>query len=158
AYYSRFNSSITGSSLNAAQVAALPAGYNVDQSIVGTVSDNTAYALMGLYRLDAFKLFAGYEYIEYENPRTPLSICFTNIGGYVLAFVNNAAYDTPKIVQVYWAGVRYTPAPRLELALAYYGVHQSAYGSGAQAGCASNAHSTCSGNLQAVSLDADYRF
>jgi predicted porin len=158
AYYSKFYSSITGSSLNAAQVAALPAGYNVNESLVGTVSDNTAYALMGLYAFERLKLSGGYEYLKYENPKTPLSVGFTNIGGYVLAFVNNTAYNIPKIVQVYWAGVRYSPVPRLELALAYYGVHQSAYGGGAQAGCSSKAHSTCSGDLQALSLDADYRF
>jgi predicted porin len=158
AYYSKVYSSISGSSLNAAQVAALPAGYAVDQSMVGTVSDNTAYALMGLYTFERLKFSAGYEYLKYENPKTPLSVGFTNIGGYVLAVVNNTAYNTPKIVQLYWAGVRYRLAPRLELALAYYGVHQSAYGSGAQAGCSTNAHSTCSGDLAAFSLDADYRF
>jgi predicted porin len=37
-------------------------------------------------------------------------------------------------------------------------VHQSAYGSGQQAGCTSAAHSTCSGSLEAFSVDADYRF
>jgi predicted porin len=38
------------------------------------------------------------------------------------------------------------------------GVHQSAYGSGAQARCSTNAHSVCSGSLEAFSLDPDYRF
>lgn len=158
AYYSKFHSSITASSLSAAQVAALPQGYDLSHSIVGTVSDNTAYALMGQYKLDPLKLFSGYEYIKYINPRTPLSVGFTNIGGYVLAFVSNTAYGNAKIVQVYWAGVRYAVDPRLELTAAYYAVHQSAYGSGAQAGCASNAHGTCSGRLDAFSVDADYRF
>lgn len=158
AYYSKFYSSITGSSLSAAQVSALPAGYNLSTSMAGTVSDNTAYALMGLYKLGAFKLSGGYEYIKYENPKTPLSVGFTNIGGYVLAFVNNTAYDVPKILQVYWAGLRYTVLPQLELTAAYYGVHQSAYGRAAQAGCSNSAHNTCSGDLQAFSVDADYRF
>jgi predicted porin len=158
AYYSKFNSSISASSLSAAQVAALPPGYELSRSLVGTVSDNTAYALMGLYRFEALGLFSGYEYIRYTNPRTPLSVGFTNIGGYVLAFVNNTAYDNPKIVQVYWAGVRYAIVPQLEVTAAYYAVHQSAYGSGSQAGCSSTAHSVCSGTLQAISVSADYRF
>jgi predicted porin len=158
AYYSKFNSSITASSLSAAQVAALPSGYDLSRSVAATVSDNTAYAFMGLYRLDRLRLFSGYEYIRYTNPRTPLSVGFTNIGGYVLAFVNNAAYDNPKIVQVYWAGVRYALLPQLEVTAAYYAVHQSAYGSGSQAGCSSNAHSVCSGSLEAFSVSADYRF
>jgi predicted porin len=49
-------------------------------------------------------------------------------------------------------------APRLELAAAYYRVHQSAYGIGSQTGCTSSAHSVCSGSLEAFSVDADYRF
>jgi len=37
-------------------------------------------------------------------------------------------------------------------------VHQNAYGTATAAGCSTAAHSTCSGNLEAVSLAADYRF
>ena len=65
----------------------------------------------------------------------------------MLAFVNNTAYNERKIVQVYWAGLRYTVIPHLELAAAYYGVHQSAYGTGSQVGCSTDAHSACSGRL-----------
>jgi predicted porin len=158
AYYSKYYSSITASSLSAAQVTALPAGYSIENSVAATISDNTAYALMALYKFESFKLFGGYEHIKYENPNTPLSVGFSNIGGYVLAFVNNTAYNNPKTVQVYWTGVRYTAIPKLELAAAYYGVHQDAYGTGNQAGCSTSAHSTCSGSLEALSFDADYRF
>jgi predicted porin len=159
AYYSKVNSAITATSLNAAQVDKLPAlGYSVSNSLAATVSDNTAYALMGLYKFERLSISAGYEYIKYENPKTPLSAGFVNIGGYVLAFVNNSAYANPKISQVYWTGVRYAIIPKLELTAAYYGVHQAAYGSGAQAGCTTNAHSVCSGSIEAFSFDADYRF
>ncbi len=158
AYYSKVNSAITATSLTAAQVAKLPAlGYSVSNSLAATISDNTTYALMGLYKFERLKLSAGYEYIKYADPNTPLSAGFIDIGGYVLAFVSNTAYENSKIVQVYWAGVRYTVVPKLELTGAYYGVHQSAYGSGTQAGCSTNAHSVCSGNLEAFSFDADYR-
>jgi predicted porin len=158
AYYSKVNSSITASALSSAQVSALPPSYAVSNSLAATVSDNTAYALMALYQHDPLKFFGGYEYIKYTNPKNALSAGFIDIGGYVLAFVNNKAYNDPKIVQVYWTGIRYAVIPHLELTAAYYGVHQSAYGSAAQAGCSTNAHSTCSGNLEAFSFDADYRF
>jgi predicted porin len=158
AYYSKDNSSITASSLNGAQVSALPAGYSIANSLAATISDNTAYALMALYKFERLRFFGGYEHIRYENPNTPLSVGFTNIGGYVLAVVNNSAYNNPKTVQVFWTGVRYTVIPRLELAAAYYGVRQDAYGSGAQADCSTSAHSVCSGSLEAFSFDADYRF
>jgi len=62
------------------------------------------------------------------------------------------------MVQVYWTGLRYTVVRGLDLTAAYYGVHQNAYGSGSQAGCSSNAHSVCSGDTEAFSFDADYRF
>ena len=158
AYYSKVNSSITASSLSVGQVGSLPAAYSVSNSLAATVSDNTAYALMGLYKFDPFKFFAGYEYIKYANPKNSLTAGFTDIGGYVLAFVNNTAYNSPKFVQVYWTGVRYSVLPRLELTAAYYGVHQNAYGTGTQAGCSTAAHSTCSGSLEAFSFDADYHF
>ena len=159
AYYSKENSAITATSLTAAQVAQLPAlGYSISNSLAATISDNTAYALMALYKLEPFKFFAGYEHIKYANPRTPLSAGFDDIGDYVLAFVTNNAFNKSKTVQVYWTGVRYTVIPHLDLTAAYYGYRQNAYGTGTQAGCATTAHSTCSGSFEAFSFDADYRF
>jgi predicted porin len=159
AYYSKVNSAITASSLSAAQVAALPGlGYSASNSLAATVSDNTAYALMAFYKFDPFKFFAGYERIRYANPNTPLSAGFNDIGDYVLAFVTNNAYNNSKTVQVYWTGVRYTVIPHLDLTVAYYGYQQDAYGTGVQAACSTSAHNTCSGNLEAFSFDADYRF
>jgi len=158
AYYSKVNSAISAAALSATQVATIPSAYPVSKSLYGTISDNTAYSLMGLYKLDPYKIFAGYEYIKYVNPATPLSAGYDDIGGYVLAFVNNSAYSNAKILQVYWAGLRYSATPHLDVTAANYGVNQNAYGTGTQAGCSTAAHSTCSGNLEAISLDADYRF
>jgi predicted porin len=159
AYYSKENSAITATYLSAAQVAKLPAlGYSLSNSLAATISDNTAYSLMALYKLDPFKFFAGYEYIKYANPTRPLSAGFDDIGGYVLAFVTNNSYNKSKINNVYWTGVRYTVIPGLDLTGAYYGYNQNAYGTGTQAGCTTAAHSTCSGSLDAFSFDADYRF
>jgi predicted porin len=159
AYYSKVNGAVTANSLTAAQIAALPAlGYPAANSLAATISDNTAYALMGSYHFDPFKFFAGYQYIKYANPTTPSSAGFIDIGGYVLAFVNNEGYDNSKIVQVYWTGVRYTVIANLDLTVAYYGSHQDAYGTGTQAGCSTSAHNACSGSLEAISFDLDYRF
>jgi predicted porin len=159
AYYSKERSAITATYLTAAQVAKLPVlGYSLSNSLAATVSDNTAFSLMAFYQLDPLKFFAGYEYIKYANPTRPLSAGFNDIGGYVLAFVTNIAYNKSKINNVYWTGVRYTVIPGLDLTGAYYGYNQNAYGTGAQAGCRTTAHSTCSGSLDAFSIDADYRF
>jgi predicted porin len=159
AYYSKENSAITATNLTAAQVAGLPAlGYSVSNSLAATISDNETYAIMAFYRFDPLKFFAGYEHIVYTNPHTPLAAGFQDIGGYILAFVTNNAYINPKTVQVYWTGVRYSVSSHLDLTAAYYGYQQNAYGTGTQAGCATAAHSTCSGSLDAFSFDADYRF
>jgi predicted porin len=159
AYYSKVNSAITAAALTAAQVTALPGlGYSDTNSVSATISDNTAYALMGSYKLDPLKFFAGYEHIRWTDPKTPLKAGFSDIGGYVLAFVTNTAYVDPKQVQLYWTGIRYTVIPRLDLTAAYYLVHQDAYGTGTQANCSTTAHSTCSGSTEAISFDADYRF
>jgi predicted porin len=159
AYYSKLNSAITAASLTAAQVAQLPKlGYSASNSLAATISDNTTYSLMALYNFDPLKVFAGYMHIKYANPADSLSAGFSDIGSYVLAFVTNNAYNNSKTLQVYWTGVRYTVAPGLELTAAYYGYHQNAYGTGTQAGCSTSAHSTCSGSLEAYSLDADYHF
>ena len=159
AYYSKVNSAITSTSLTASQVAALPAlGYSESKSLAATISDNTAYALMASYKINPLKFFAGYEHIKYANPHTPLSAGFNDIGDYVLAFVNNNAYGESKTLNVYWTGIRYTVIPNLDLTAAYYGYHQNAYGTGKQAACSTSKYSTCSGGLEAFSLDADYRF
>jgi predicted porin len=159
AYYSKVNSAITATSLTAAQVAQLPAlGYSISNSLAATISDNTTYAIMASYKIDPFKFFAGYDYIKYANPHTPLSAGFNDIGDYVLAFVTNNAYNNSKTVQVYWTGVRYTVFPNLDLTVAYYGYRQNAYGTGKQAGCTTTASSTCSGSFEAFSFDADYHF
>jgi predicted porin len=81
---------------------------------------------------------------------------FTDIGGYNLAFVSNTAYTDNKILNVYWAGVRYTVVPNLDLTVAYYGYHQNSYATGKEAGCSTNIAGSCSGTFDAISIDADY--
>jgi predicted porin len=159
AFYSKENSAITSTYLTAAQVAQLPKlGFSISNSLAATISDNTAYSLMALYRMNQLKFFAGYEFIKYANPTRPLSAGFNDIGDYVLAFVTDNAYNKSKTVNVYWTGARYTVIPKLDLTAAYYGYNQNAYGTGKQAGCTTSAHSTCSGRLDAFSFDADYYF
>jgi len=157
AYYSKINDAISATYLSPTQVAELPKlGYSVSNSLSATISDNTTYALMGSYSIDPVKIFVGFENIKYANPSDPLAAGYTDIGGYNLAFVNNTAYTEPRILNVFWAGARYTVIPHLDLTVAYYGYHQSAYGTGMEAGCTTDAFGVCSGNFQAFSLDADY--
>ena len=159
AVYANVNDAVAVSALSAAQVADLPAlGYSISNSLAATISDNTAYALMGLYNFGAPKIYAGYEHIQFSNPSTPLAAGFDDIGGYKLAFVNNTAFPNNKTLQVYWAGVKYTLLSKLDLVAAYYGYKQNSYGIGANAGCSTIKAGTCSGTELALSFSADYRF
>jgi predicted porin len=169
AYYTKIKDAVAISALSAAQVAGLtglcpnplPAGGSCvaaspGNSLSATVSDNTTYALMGLYNMGVVKFFAGYERIKYENPSVPLSPGFT-VSGYTMAYVSNTAYPTDRTLQVFWGGVRYTVLPELDLVGAYYGYKQNSYGVGTNFGCTTNKAGTCSGTLDDISFDADYR-
>jgi predicted porin len=159
AYFSRANSAISAAPLSEAQVAALPAlGYSVSNSLAGTISDNTALSFMALYNLNAFKFFAGYEHLRYANPTRALPAGFDSIGGYVLAFVDNAAFPKDKMVNLAWTGVRYTAIKNLDLVGAAYYYRQNSYGTGATAGCSTSVAATCSGYFEAYSINADYWF
>jgi predicted porin len=158
AYYVKVHDAISAASLSAAQVAQLPGlGFSPANSLAATISDNTSFSIMGLYNLDVVRFFAGYEHISFANPSSPLGAGFDDIGGYKLAFVNNAAFPHDKVLQVFWAGVKYKVIPDVELTAAYYGYKQNAYGTGAVAGCSSNIDATCSGIEDAISFDADWR-
>jgi len=170
-YYAKKYDAVSVSALSAAQVGELTAtgtppvlgplagsGLTVSNSLSGTVSDNTTYGIMGLYALDAWKFFGGYEHIKFANPNDPYSSGQDIIGGYKLAFVNNTAYTNNKTLQVFWAGLRYSVTKDFDLGAAYYGYKQDSFATGANAGCSSNIASSCSGTEAAVGLLADYRF
>jgi predicted porin len=170
AYYTKIKDAVAISALSATQVAdlaglcpnPLPAGGSCvaaspTNALSATISDNTTYALMGLYNwVGVAKFYAGYEKIKYENPSTPLSAGFS-VSGYTMAYVNNTAFPSDKTLQVFWGGVRYTVIPELDLVGAYYGYKQNSYGVGANFGCSTNKSGTCSGTLDDISFDAVYR-
>ena len=76
----------------------------------------------------------------------------------MLAVINPPAYNNEKILQVYWAGVKYAATADLDLMAAYYGYHQDSFATGANAGCSDNRSGSCSGRESSFSLLADYRF
>jgi predicted porin len=155
AYYVKVKSAIALSALSATQV--LPAGFSPNNSLVGTISDNTTVGLMAMYTFAPFKFYAGYENIKFENPQTPLTAGF-NVAAYTLAIVNNNPYPHERILQVYWAGAKWSVDPKLDLTVAYYGYHQSNFATTPlTAGCSTNASPTCSGELIDFSFDAVYK-
>jgi predicted porin len=169
AYYAKKYDAVSASALSTKQVGELQTDcnatplvscYSVSNSLSATISDNTTYAIMGSYNFGGSlpTLFAAYEHINFANPNTGYSPGALTIGGYVLAFVNNTAYDTNKTLEVFWAGLKWPITPSLDLMVAYYGYKQNSYATGANAGCTSTVASQCSGTENSASAVLDYKF
>src|SRR5215469_3847673 len=123
----------------------------------GIVTDNTAVMVAAKYTWDPFKFFAGYEHITQNNPSDPLGIGATAQGGYILSGVEDNNLDSPKIVQVWWTGVRYALDEKTDLALSYYHEEQNDFRRPPTCTPASY-RSSCSGTLNEVSFYVDHHF
>lgn len=163
AYYLNVKDAVSAAALSAAQVGDLTTvgnaafGYPVSNSLSGTISDNTTYSVLAMYDFGAPKIYGGYEHIQYANPTDPLTPGYVDEGGYILAFVNTQAgakstFFNDKVLQIYWAGIKYVFAPRFELTAAYYGIKQNSYASGADTGCTTNIAGSCSGTENVYSV------
>jgi len=169
-----------GATLSAAQVALIsPAQCSVG-CLGGVVSDNTAFAVAAKYTIGAWKFFGGYEHIQYQNPNNPMMPYAFAMGGYNVAFVNNAFYQTDRIMNIFWVGARYAVTPTLDVTGAYYGYRQNnflqsltpagslsnpSFPAGAigavnpgNVGCSSSAFAGCSGAMNMYSVALDWRF
>jgi predicted porin len=175
AYYAKKYDAVAASALSSAQLGELtnpvtgicpksqaappnpngPSCFSPSNSLSGTVSDNTTYAIMALYGWETLKIYGAYEHIKFANPNNPLAPGALIIGGYQLAFVNNAAFDINKVLKVYWGGVKWTAMPDLDLLGAFYGYKQDSF---AANGCSDSSKSSCSGTESTFSVVADYRF
>jgi predicted porin len=162
AFYTKMKDAVSINTLSAAQLATLPAlGLSPSNSLSGTISDNASYGVMALYAVPVVPVtvFGGYQHITYMKPSIPLAAGFDDIGGYTLGAVSNTTYTAAdKILQVYWAGARYSPTPELTVAIAYYGEKQNAFAAGAEANCSNTSSGSCSGNLHVASTSVDYHF
>ena len=158
AYYFKKKNAIAASALSAAQVQdIIAAGYSPSNTVAATVSDNETYAFMALYNFGGPKIYVGYEHIKFENPDSPMSPGSLTIGGYVLGVVNNTAFNTPKVLEVAWAGVKIPLSDVFDISAAYYGYKQDAFAGGALAGCSGVQAASCSGRENAFSVVIDYK-
>jgi predicted porin len=159
AIYSRVNDAVSAAPLASlatitpAQLASAGSGL-----VAGTVSDNTSFMLLAKYATGAVQPFAGYEHIQFANPGHPLAVGSqipNSGGGYSLGAVNNTAFTNKKVLQVIWVGAKYAFRPDIDLIGAYYHEQQNSFQGN---GCSNNTFAACSGQLDAVSVVADYRF
>jgi len=146
----------------------------------GTISDNTVFQVAARYTIGPWKLFGGYEYVQYSNPNSPLAPGAFVYGGYNLAYANNNNYIDNKNLNIFWVGVKYAVTPTFDLMASYYGQRYGFFTSGTapsatgfanvpggpttgtaaqQAACAGNsaAAANCAGGQDMVSLAMDWR-
>jgi predicted porin/cell division protein FtsB len=156
AIYSHVNDAVSSAPL-AVGFAPTPAQLaNAGSGLVaGTISDNTSLMLLASYKVGPVKLYAGYENIEFANPNNPLLAGSGIIGGYTLGTANNTAFNNHKDLQVFWTGAKYAVSSDIDLIAAYYHESQNSF---AGNGCSNDSLPQCSGQLDAVSFVADYRF
>jgi predicted porin len=88
-------------------------------------------------------LYFGFQWADLANPtdlgpfnnptnNTTVSTNFwTTIGGYKLAFVNNNAFVTDKILETWWAGAKYDLPANWSIVGAFYRIDQNSYVRGA---------------------------
>ena len=153
AIYGKVHGAVSAASLTAAQVPTVAAG-----TLAATISDNTGYGALARYDMKEWfpiKLYAGWERIKFNNPDHPLPAGTQDIGGYILSITNNAGFNIQKILQISWAGARYTPIPQLDLSAAYYQYNQKSFNAN---GCSNISASSCAGELHDASLVADYHW
>ena len=124
----------------------------------GIVTNNSALMGAAKYTWDAFKFFAGYEHIRQMNPNNPLGVGASAQGGYVLSGVEDNNLDSPKIVQVWWTGVKYAFDSNTDITASYYHELQNDFRIPPECSVAAGFRSSCGGTLNEVSLYVDHHF
>src|ERR1700686_5378572 len=124
----------------------------------GIVTDNTAVMVAAKYTWDPFKLFGGYEHIRQTNPANPLGVGASAQGGYLLSGGEDNNLDSPKTVQVAWTGVKYAYDRQTDITLSYYRQWQNDFRVPSTCSPAAGFRSSCSGDLNEVSLFTDHHF
>ncbi|HXW16530.1 MAG TPA: porin, partial [Terriglobia bacterium] len=127
-------------------------------TVYGIVTDNSAIMGAAKYTLDPFKFYAGYEFIQQTNPTNPLGVGALDQGGYLMSGVEDENLDSPKKVQIWWTGVKYTYAKKTDITLSWYHQQQNDFRRPSTCSATAGFRSSCAGDLDEVSLYADHHF
>jgi predicted porin len=129
-----------------------------DNTLYGIVTDNSALMVALKYTWDPLKFFAGYEHIHQTNPAHPLGVGASDQGGYFLSGVEDNNLDSPKVVQIWWTGVKYAFDSQTDLTAAWYHQLQNDFRIPSTCSAAAGFRSSCAGTLNELSLYADHHF
>jgi predicted porin len=147
----------TVNSINTIQIT----GANVispDNTLYGIVTDNNALMVALKYTWDPLKFYAGYEHIHQNNPAHPLGVGASDQGGYFLSGVEDDNLDSPKVVQIWWTGVKYAFDAQTDITASWYHQLQNDFRIPSTCSPTAGFRSSCAGTLNEMSLYVDHHF
>jgi predicted porin len=131
-------------------------------TVYGIVTDNRAIMGAAKYTGEQFKFYVGYEFIRQANPDNPLGVGATDQGGYLMSGVENTNLDSTKLVNIWWAGVKYSYDKKDDITLSFYEQLQNTFRvSSSPTSCVKgegNMRSSCEGTLNEGSLYLNHHF
>jgi predicted porin len=136
-------------------------GVNVigtNNTVYGIVTNNSAIMGAAKYSWDHFKYFVGYEWIRQTNPTNPLGVGATDQGGYVMSGVEDNNLDSPKILQIWWTGLKYSYDSKTDITFSLYQQIQNDFRVPSTCTTAAGFRSACAGTLNEGSIYVDHRF
>ncbi len=127
-------------------------------TVYGIVTDNSAIMGAAKYTWDPFKFFGGYEYIWQNNPSRPLGVGALDQGSAYMSGVEDNNLDSTKLVQIWWAGGKYTYRSKTDITLSWYQQRQNDFRVPSTCSPEAGFRSSCAGTLDEVSLYEDHHF
>jgi hypothetical protein len=79
-------------------------------------------------------------------------------GGYLMSGVEDDNLDSPKVVQIWWTGGKFTFGGNTDITLSWYHQLQNDFRVPSACSAAAGFRSSCAGTLNELSLYADHRF
>ena len=147
----------TTDSINTIQVTG-PNLIDPNNTLYGIVTDNNAIMAAARYVWDPFKFFAGYEYVWLNNPKNPLGVGASDQGGYSLSGVEDNNLDSERLLNIWWAGVKYTYRGKTDFTVSWYQQRQNDFRRPPACSPAAGFRASCAGTLNEGSFYVDHHF
>ena len=129
-----------------------------NRTLYGIVTDNDAVMGAAKYTWNAFKFYAGLEFIWQNNPHEPLGVGANDQGEYILSGVEDNNLDSEKRVKIWWTGAKYTYREKTDVTLSFYQQRQNTFRVPSTCGGSAGFRSSCAGTLDELSLYGDHHF
>jgi predicted porin len=129
-----------------------------NNTLYGIVTDNNAILAAARYVWDPFKFFAGYEYVWLNNPKNPLGVGASDQGGYDLSGVEDHNLDSERLLNIWWAGVKYTYRGKTDFTFSWYQQRQNDFRRPPACSPAAGFRASCAGTLNEGSFYVDHHF